>query len=101
MARPQRFQDAMTFGGRLPWAIGLLLSLVVGLSLAVAFGDRHAGSIFALVALVPSHVWRGEVWRLVTWPFIEQGPVGLIFTCLLVWWFGRDLADEWGSSRFL
>src|SRR5580698_2413103 len=45
MARPQRIQDRMTFGGRLPWAIGLLLTLIVGLSLLVAFGDRHAGSL--------------------------------------------------------
>jgi membrane associated rhomboid family serine protease len=101
MARPQRIQDRMTFGGRLPWAIGLLLTLIVGLSLLVAFGDRHAGSLFELASLVPADVWRGQVWRLVIWPFIEPGPLALIFTCLFVYWFGRDLADEWGSRRFL
>jgi membrane associated rhomboid family serine protease len=101
MSRPQRIQDRLTFGGRLPWAIGLLLSLVVGLSLLVAFGDRHAGSVFELTALAPSQVWHGQVWRLATWPFIEPGPLALIFTCLFIYWFGRDLAEEWGSRRFL
>jgi len=91
----------MSFGGRLPWAIGLVLSLIVGLSLVVAFGDRHAGSFFELASLAPADVWRGQVWRLVTWPFIEPGPIALIFACLFVWWFGKDLADEWGSRRFL
>src|SRR5271166_3360152 len=101
MARPQRIRDALTLGGRLPWAIGLLLSAIVGLSLLVAFGDRHAGSLFELAALAPAEVWRGQVWRLLTWPLIEPGPLPLIFACLFVYWFGRDLADEWGSSRFL
>ena len=101
MARPLRIQDRMTFGGRLPWAVGLLLTLVVGLSLVVAFGDRHAGSLFELTALSPVHVWHGQVWRLLTWPFIEPGPLGLIITCLMIFWFGRDLADAWGSRWFL
>jgi len=101
MARPQRIQETMSFGGRLPWAVGLLLTLTIGLSLLVAFGDRHAGSLFELVSLTPGEVWHGQLWRLVTWPFVEVGPVGLIFTCLFLFWFGRDLAEEWGSRRLL
>jgi membrane associated rhomboid family serine protease len=91
----------MTFGGRLPWGVGLLLTLVVVPSLLVAFGDRHAGSLYELVALAPADVWRGQIWRLVTWSVIEPGPLGLILTCLFIYWLGRDLAGEWGSRRFL
>jgi membrane associated rhomboid family serine protease len=101
MLHARRIQDAMTFGGRLPWGVGLVLSAVVVLSLIVALGDRHAGSLFELTALAPAEVWRGQLWRLLTWPFIEPGPLGLIFTCLFIFWFGRDLAAEWGSRRFL
>jgi membrane associated rhomboid family serine protease len=101
MARPRRVQDRLTFGGSIPWAVGLLLSLVAGLSLLVAFGDRHAGSLFMRTALTPSEVWHGQVWRLVTWPFIELGPLSLILTCVMIYWFGRDLAEEWGSRRFV
>jgi membrane associated rhomboid family serine protease len=95
--------DRFTFGGRMPWAIGLLLALTVVTSLTVAFGDRHAGpgSLFQLVALVPVRVLHGHVWRLLTWGLVETSPLGLLFACLFLYWFGRDLADDWGSRRFL
>jgi membrane associated rhomboid family serine protease len=103
MSRPvrARIQEPLTFGGRLPWAVGLLLVLTVGLSLLVAFGSRHAGSLFDWVALEPAQVWRGQIWRLVTWTFVEEGPFALVFGVLFLYWFGRDLANEMGSSRFL
>jgi membrane associated rhomboid family serine protease len=98
---PRRAPVDFSFGGRIPWAVGLLLAITVGLSLLTAFGDRHAGSIFELTALVPDAVWRGQVWRLATWAFIEPSPLSLIFGCLFLYWFGGDLAREWGSPRFL
>lgn len=101
MARTARWQDRFSFGGRMPWAVGLALCITVGLSLAVAFGDRHAGGLFEWVSLTPRDVWHGQVWRLLTWPFVEPGPIGLIFTCLFLWWFGTDLAREMGSARWL
>jgi membrane associated rhomboid family serine protease len=97
----KRLEQRLTFGGRVPWAIGLLLVLTVVLSLVTAFGDRHAGSLFDLVAFRPAGVWRGEVWRLLAWPFVEPSPIGLIFTCLFLYWFGCDLAGQWGSRKFL
>ena len=81
--------------------MGLLLVATVVMSLLVAFGDRHVGSLFELTALVPSAVWRGHVWRLLTWAFIERDPLALVFGCLFLYWFGGDLARAWGSRRFL
>jgi membrane associated rhomboid family serine protease len=101
MARPTRWQERFTFGGNLPWGVGLVLSLTVGLSLIVAFGSRHTAPFFHVLSLRPGDVWNGELWRLVTWPFVELGPLALIFSCLFLFWFGRDLALDWGSPRFL
>jgi hypothetical protein len=101
MARAQRWQEALTFGGRVVWSVGLVLTLTAALSLFVAFGSRHSAPLFDLTTLVPSLVWHGHVWRLVTWPWIEPSPLSLIFTCLLIYWFGRDLGFEWGAKRFL
>lgn len=98
---PRRLSDRLSFGGRVPWGVGLVLILTLVLSLVVAFGDRHAGSFFGLTALIPEAVWRGQVWRLVTWPFVEPSPFGLIFGCLFLYWFGGELGREWGSRRFL
>jgi membrane associated rhomboid family serine protease len=97
----KRWQQNFSFGGRLPWAVGLLLSVIVVLSLIAAFGDRHVSSLFDAAALIPGQVWRGAIWRLITWTFVSPGPVGLIVGCLLIFWFAPDLAREWGSRRFL
>jgi membrane associated rhomboid family serine protease len=101
MLRPKPWQQNFSFGGRLPWAVGLLIAITVVLSLLTAFGDRHAGGLFDLVCLRPADVWRGQLWRLVTWPFVEPSPLGLVFTCLALYWFGAPLAEQWGSRRFL
>jgi membrane associated rhomboid family serine protease len=91
----------LSFGGRVPWGVGLVLAITVVMSLLVAFGDRHAGSLFQLTSLIPEAVWRGQVWRLATWSFVEPSPIGLIFACLFLYWFGGELGREWGSRRFL
>jgi membrane associated rhomboid family serine protease len=101
MASANQWQRRLTFGGRLPWTIGLLLSLTVILSLVTAVGERHAGGLFELVALIPALVLRGQVWRLATWLFVEPGPWALLFAGLSLFWFGAPLTHAWGSRRFL
>jgi membrane associated rhomboid family serine protease len=91
--------DFFTFGGRVPPAVGVLVAAVVAASLVGAVG-RGAGLVDA-AALVPLLVWRGEVWRLVTWVFFETDPLSLLFGALTLYWFGRDLCSAWGSRRFL
>jgi membrane associated rhomboid family serine protease len=101
MARGEPWRNRFSFGGRLPWGVGLVLVLTLGLSLATALGDRHADGLLRLVALVPRDVWHGQIWRLATWPFVQPGPLGLIFGCLFLYWFGGELAEDWGSARWL
>jgi membrane associated rhomboid family serine protease len=81
--------------------VGLLLALTALLSLVAAVGDRHLGNIYQLIQLHPKSVWQGQAWRLFTWPYVEPGAWGLIFTCLSLYWFGPSLASQWGSPRFL
>jgi membrane associated rhomboid family serine protease len=101
MLRPKRqWQRDMTFGGRIPWAVGLLLTITVVLSLLTAIGGR-AAPLFDRMSLQPAAVWHGQLWRLLTWPFVEGSPFGLILACLSLYWFGPPLADRLGSPRFL
>jgi membrane associated rhomboid family serine protease len=101
MLRPKPWQQNFSFGGRVPWAVGLLMALTAGFSLLTAFGNRHAAPLADWVSLRPAEVWHGQVWRLATWPFIEGSPFGLLFACLGLYWFGPPLAQRWGSPRFL
>jgi membrane associated rhomboid family serine protease len=96
-----RWVERFTFGGRVPGGVGLVLALTIATSLIVAFGSRHTVSLYELAQLSPARVFRGEVWRLVTWELVELSPFSLLFSCLVLYFFGRDLAGEWGSPRFL
>jgi membrane associated rhomboid family serine protease len=86
----------LSFGGRVPVALGGLIAAIV---LASLFGRLLGAS--GLGILVPALVLDGEVWRLVTWPYFEGDPVSLLFAALTLYWFGRDLAYAWGPRRFL
>ena len=102
MTRPARFFDRFTFGGRIAGAVGLLIALTVVGSLAAAFLSRHGAPLFDVLALAPARVLTGgEVWRLVTWPFIEGEPLSLVFGCIILYFFASDLDEVWGSSRLL
>lgn len=91
----------LTFGGRVPAAVGGLIAATVAASLVGAVGSRNGLPLHALGALVPHEVLRGEVWRLVTWVFLENDPLGLVFGGLVLFWAGRDLCEAWGERRFL
>jgi membrane associated rhomboid family serine protease len=67
-----------------------------------------AASVFAAVdggwlawwaGLAPWRIWHGEVWRLVTWVFVEHGPLALIMTCMSLHKFGGELVTVWGERR--
>lgn len=94
-----RFLDRRfdVLGGSLPAPVALLIAatLVTSILAAQLAGFAEAG------ALVPGYVFLGQLWRLVTWVFFEQDPLGLIFAALALFWFGRDLVRVWGPLRFL
>ena len=99
MRRRPGMGEVFTFGGRVPSTVGILIVAVVAASLLGALG--HGYGLVDAAALVPAYVWRGEVWRLVTWVFFERDPLSLVFGALTLYWFGRDLCYAWGARRFL
>jgi membrane associated rhomboid family serine protease len=93
--------NPLAFGGRVPPAVGGLVVATVVVSLVAAVGDQLGQGMRTLLLLQPAAVWEGEVWRLVTWVLVEDQPLNLIFGGLVLYWFGRDLVDAWGTRRFL
>ena len=86
---------------RVPPVTTTLIAITLAMSIAVAIDARLGGELFRHLALSPEAIWRGQVWRLVTWPFIHGGPFSLIFACVTLWAFGSDLLIAWGSRRYL
>ncbi len=72
------------------------LAITLGASLASALTN---GWLADWAALEPSQVWRGQLWRLATWPLIETSPLSLILTCAAIYKLGGDLAARWGGRR--
>ncbi len=98
--RPRQRTSFLTGGGRFPPIIGLLIATTVIASIAGVIGERNGIPIIQKGALVPALVLRGELWRLFTWIFFELSPTGLLFGCLALFWFGRDIAHRFGPTRF-
>lgn len=95
-----RLPNQLSFGNRVPKVVGLFIAITVVTSLLVVFTDRHTGSVFDLIVMRPREVWHGQVWRLLTYAFVELSPLSLLFQCLFLYWFGRDLIEIYGSRRF-
>ena len=57
------------------------------------------GWLASWTALWPDRVLHGQLWRLVTWAFIEAHPMELVLTCVAIYKFGGELAVRWGDRR--
>ena len=85
--------NLLSFGGRVPTAVGGLIVATVVVSLVAAVGGRSGLGLQQLLLLDTGAVWQGEVWRLVTWVLVETEPLNLLFGGLVLFWFGRDLVE--------
>ncbi len=90
----QRF---LTFGDRVPPSVGLILSLMLAASVWGWLNRDMQG----FAALAPVLILRGQLWRLVTWPFFQDDPFTLLFGGLMIYWLGQQLAYVWSERRFL
>jgi len=89
-------------GGRVPRVVGLLIGLTLLVTISGAVGWRNGYPLVQeAVVLVPGAVWFGQVWRVLSWVLFEPSGLGLVFGCLGLWWFGRDLYYSWGATRLL
>jgi membrane associated rhomboid family serine protease len=92
VARDSSFSDS-TFR-RVPPAVLWLILVTLAASLA-----GHWLAPYGI--LIPRLFWSGQVWRLVTWVFFEGAPLKLVFQCLMLYWFGRDLETRWGTRGLI
>ncbi|MGA7617585.1 MAG: rhomboid family intramembrane serine protease [Thermoanaerobaculia bacterium] len=54
-----------------------------------------------LFAFVPQAVMQGEVWRLVTFQFLQGGLIFFFFELLILWYIGVVIEDAFGTFHFL
>ena len=88
--------SAFTFGGRIPSGLGLLLVLVLVATVA-GWVTRSQG----WAALVPGLVLRGQLWRLVSWAFVQSDPLTLLFGGFMLYSMGQQLSMVWSERRLV
>ena len=79
----------------------LVLLAVLFLTFSLQFFDPTR-FLPDLLRLTPS-VWSGlQVWRLLTYPFVGEGDLGIWFLLelLILFWFGRDIFARLGRRSF-
>jgi membrane associated rhomboid family serine protease len=86
---------------RTPPVTIVLIAVTLMTSVVVAIDARMGGALYHHLALLPEAIWRGQIWRLVTWPFIQGGPLSLILACVALHVFGSDLLRAWGPGAYL
>ena len=54
------------------------------------------------LALIPSRVLQGEIWRVISYIFIPPtfNPFFLIFVLMFYFYIGRELENYWGTFKF-
>lgn len=86
----------------MPAAIAGLIAIIALASIVgVATARQGWPQLLGNGLLSVAAVWRGQVWRLVTFALLETSPVSLIFSCLMLYWFAGDLARLWGARPML
>ena len=65
---------------------------VIGLFVVAAEGA--AGPFMPHLAMIPTEVAHGQVWRVVTWPFYSVISLGQIVAVFLFWYFGTELEKQ-------
>jgi membrane associated rhomboid family serine protease len=94
------------FGGglsSLPRSTRTMLVVFVAASVLDAIVARwlHGPELALFTALVPGEVAQGEVWRLVTYPWLAGDPLALIFGVMLLVFFASSLERSWGRRLFI
>lgn len=84
------------------FSIPNLITYVIG-GQALLFVLGYAGlPVNSLFSLSRDALFRGEIWRLVTFVFVPESYnlMTLVFSLYLYWMIGSALESRWGSNRF-
>ncbi|MCX5801787.1 MAG: rhomboid family intramembrane serine protease [Candidatus Eisenbacteria bacterium] len=90
---------SVLFGGRTASVTTKLVIInVVVFVLQILFLNRFLGYLGLVPSLAVGKFW---LWQFVTYMFLHGGFFHLFFNMLVLWMFGREIENYWGSSEFL
>src|SRR3974390_1529688 len=86
------------------WVRNLVLAcagvfLLQVISRAVA--PQFEGYLEAFLGLVPTLAVHGYIWQILTYSFLHATTTHLLVNMFMLWMFGSQEEQDWGSRRFL
>jgi membrane associated rhomboid family serine protease len=101
------FGPILERGNICKWLIGITVVVFLAQVLTTPAPGRLGGERVSWITktfiLDADSVLHGQVWRLVTYPFVYS-PASIwpiLWGMLFLWWFGRDVDDIYGPREFL
>jgi len=86
---------SQTLGARL-----VLLAYVLGFPLALAGHYTHTFDLYGWLGLVPALVWKGQVWRVVSYAFLPGGWIDWVVSTFWLVTLISVLGRNWTSRGF-
>lgn len=80
-----------------PGVITIFVLLITGIVLSTFASSFTAG----FLAVSARNVLGGRIWQLVTYPFVSDSPMNLVFSGLMVLFVGSAIEREWKTASFL
>ncbi len=81
----------------------LMLYIVIGQFIVFAVNLFYpALGLSSVIALDRDLIFRGQIWRVVTFLFepMNSGPLWILISMYFYWFIGSSLENEWGSFKF-
>ncbi|MCB9091165.1 MAG: rhomboid family intramembrane serine protease [Halobacteriovoraceae bacterium] len=61
----------------------------------------YAGiDLTTILSLKASTFFSGHIYQIATYPFVQEGLLGFVFDCLIVWFIGGELELYWGKRFY-
>ena len=81
---------------------GLMKYIAIGNVAVYLLSLLSNGTFVHLVTFIPERIFRGEIWRLVTFIFVPMdfSPLYFLLSLMLYYYLGMQLENVWGSARF-
>jgi len=92
----QKFFLSLPLGARL-----LVLLYAVGFPLSLAGHHTHTVELYDWLALWPALVWKGEVWCVLTYAFLPNGPVDWVVSLFWLATLVAIIGRNWSSRELL
>ena len=89
--------------GTLDIGSAALLGLACAVSVLVYALEPVDKPILTKLALIPSMITSGQLWRIVSWPLangLDQQLLWVIISIAVLWYFGSRLEEQVGRTKF-